>query len=191
LTTWFTSDLHMGHKNICAYTNRKLFTTPEDHTEWLIDIWNKQVKPSDLVYHLGDFCFSTKAEELTDIIKRLNGQKIFIKGNHDDRVNLAMLTQFYYIDNWHDYKEIKIGVTKACLFHFPISAWHQQHKGSFHLHGHSHGSHKQEGKILDVGLDSAYTIFGEHRLFSEKDVLEYMQQQKVFVADNHTYREGE
>lgn len=136
MKTYFTSDLHWHHNRICEFTNRKLFTTPEEHTEWLIDIWNKQVTKADKVYHLGDFSFSHKYEEVAKVISRLNGQKFMIKGNHDRSEILDKLKANNLIQNWFDYKEIKVGETPACLFHFPIASHHRQHYGSFMIHGH-------------------------------------------------------
>lgn len=190
--TWYSSDLHFGHRNIVKYTNRGVDTTQEDHDEWLIDLWNSQVNKGELVYHLGDFSFSRSVTEIQRLLQRLNGVKHFIKGNHDDRQVLDVLKKNNSISWWGDYKETKIGGNSTILFHFAIANWHKQHHGSFHLHGHSHGSYVlDDGKILDVGLDSAYNIFGKHKFFSEEDVLEYMQQRNVVVNDHHTKRTGE
>lgn len=190
--TWYTSDLHFGHRNIVKYTNRGLDTTQEEHDKWLIDLWNSQVAKSDVVVHMGDFSFSRNVMEIQRLLQRLNGVKHFIKGNHDDRQVLDILKKNNSISWWGDYKEIKIGGNSTVLFHFPIANWHKQHHGAFHLHGHSHGSYfVEDGRILDVGLDSAYNIFGEHKFFSEEDVLEYMQQRNVVVNDHHTKRTGE
>ena len=189
MTRWFTSDLHFQHKNICKYTDRSKYTTPEKHAEWLTDLWNKQVSASDEIYHLGDFSFAKKYEEIAETVSKLNGQKHFLKGNHDDRKILERLKTDGLICNWHDYKEIKIGETPTCLFHFCIRAWHRQHYGSFHLFGHSHGSLKDaQGLCLDVGLDSAYNIYSEHRFFSEQDVLQYMQGREIYISDHHKDR---
>lgn len=185
---WFTSDLHFSHKNICKFTDRQWVTTPEDHDEWLIDLWNSQVSKGSTVVHLGDFCFSSQFETVAKIVNRLNGQKIFIKGNHDNREVLNKLKQEGLIANWHDYKEIKLEDNSVCLFHFPISVWHKQHYGSIMLHGHCHSHFQGDGKIMDVGLDAAYNYFGKHCFFSEKDVLEYMQSKEIVVKD---HRKGE
>ena len=187
--TFFTSDLHYSHKRICEFTDRKLFTTQENHDEWLIDIWNKQVSKSDLVIHLGDFSFAKDVKDIENVLDRLNGVKHFIKGNHDYSDNLKSLKQSGHVSWVGDYREIKIAGNSTVLFHFPIAVWHKQHYGSFHLHGHSHGNYSiSEGKILDVGLDSAYNILGEHRLFTEEDVLQYMQNRKVQILDHHVER---
>lgn len=188
---YFTSDLHHKHKNICAYTNRKLQVASEEHDQWLVNIWNDTVLPSDIVYHLGDLSFATKYDVVADFVSSLKGQKFLIKGNHDRTEFLDRLKADNLIQNWYDYKEIKIGENKVVLFHFPISAWHQQHRGSWHLCGHSHGAHKQEGKILDVGLDSAYNLTKDHKLISETEIVFYMDNRDKVVNDGHTYREAE
>lgn len=188
MKTVFTSDLHWHHKNIVSFTNRGNDTTQENHTEWLINLWNTEVNPEDTVYHLGDFCFSTKYEVVAGIVRRLNGNKKFIKGNHCDMKIMQRLVQDGLIDSFKDYCEIKLGENKTatCLFHFPIACWHKQGHGSWHLSGHSHGNYNPEnGFYLDVGLDSAWNIYGEHKFFSEENVVEYMQGRKIEVLDHH------
>lgn len=132
--------------------------------------------------------FSHKYDEIAEYVSALNGQKFFIKGNHDRTKNLDKLKADGLIQNWYDYKEIKIGETKVILFHFPIAAWHQQHRGSIALHGHTHGSFTGKGKILDVGLDSAFNIIGEHTFFREEDIKSYVGLKNLYVADHHKER---
>lgn len=182
----FTSDLHFGHKRIVEFTNRGADTNQENHTEWLINLWNSQVLAGDLVYHLGDFSFFKIYEEVSNVVSRLNGNKIFIKGNHDKREHLDQLVKDNLIQAWYDYKEIKIQDNPTVLFHFPIASWHRQSHGSWHLHGHSHGNFKDyRGKMLDVGLDSAYNLYGEHKFITEDEVVAFMQHEDIYSADQH------
>lgn len=51
--------------------------------EAMIKNWNETVSNKDVVIHLGDFGLGSK-EYLGSIIKRLNGKKILIMGNHDN-----------------------------------------------------------------------------------------------------------
>ena len=186
MTTYMTSDLHFDHKNICKFTARQLVVDQEYHTEWLIDIWNTAVKNSDRIFHLGDFSFATKYEDIASIVKKLQGQKFFIKGNHDRSKVLEQLKADNLIQNWYQYEEIKLAGTTACLFHFPIASWHKVGYGAICLHGHSHGSYTTDkGKILDVGIDSAYNLYGEHKFFSEEDITEYMSHRQVKTVDHH------
>ena len=192
MTTYFTSDLHFYHKNICKFTRRNEVVQQEHHEEWLIDIWNSTVKKSDKIWHLGDLTFLTKYEDIAALVKKLNGQKFFIKGNHDRTNILNQLKNDNLIQNWYQYEEIKIGETPVCLFHFPIASWHKQGYGSIHLHGHCHGSYTTgKGKILDVGIDSAYNLTGKHRFFSEEDITNYMSHRELQTVDHHRIIEKE
>ena len=175
------------------FTDRSVTTTKEQHNEWLVDIWNSTVQKNDLVYHLGDLSFATKYSEISDFVSRLNGRIILLKGNHDREVNLQKLKADNLIENWHMYKEIKVPLSTGevqhiCLFHFPISSFHKQGYGAWMLAGHSHGSHKSEGKSLDVGLDSAYNLYQKHKFFSLMDVEHYMSQREINIVDHHRNR---
>lgn len=180
-----TSDLHFSHKRITEITDRNKVTSKEEHNEWLVELWNNQADNGTLTYHLGDFCFATRYDVVAEIVSKLKGQKIFIKGNHDKREHLEQLKKDNLIQNWYDYKEIKLGEQYICLFHFSISNWHKQHYGSWMLHGHSHGNFQGQGKCLDVGLDSSYNLYGKHKFFTEQDIAEFMQQRTVHIADQH------
>jgi calcineurin-like phosphoesterase family protein len=182
----FTSDLHHMHNRIVEFTNRGESTTQENHTQWLTDVWNKNVSSGDLVYHLGDFSFAKKYDDIALFMQKLNGQKIFIKGNHDKRENLDLMVKDDLIAAWYDYKEIKLQDIPTVLFHFPIASWHRQSHGALHLHGHCHGNFKDyRGKMLDVGIDSAYNLYGEHKFITEDAVLEFMKEQSIYSADQH------
>lgn len=175
--------MHFHHKNIVKFTDRP--TTPEQHTDWLVNLWNSQVKDGDAVYHLGDFTFSREVDKIVDVIKQLNGEKVFILGNHDP----DFFSKLYH--EVHQYKEIRIDRNKVILFHYPILSFHGQHHGNWHLHGHCHGSLKKEntrGKMLDVGLDNAYNLYGAYRFFTETDIVEYMNKQEIYIADQHEDR---
>jgi calcineurin-like phosphoesterase family protein len=186
----FTSDLHFGHKRIVEFTNRAVDCLSQDnHTRWLINVWNTEVSAGDIVYHLGDFSFFKKYNEVADVVSQLKGSKIFIKGNHDKREYLDELVEDQLIAAWYDYKEIKLQDVPTVLFHFPISSWHRQGHGAYHLHGHCHGNHKDnKGKMLDMGLDSAYNMFGEHRFFDEYEIVQLLKDKETYIADHHKER---
>jgi calcineurin-like phosphoesterase family protein len=188
---WATSDLHFHHRNICNYTNRHFVTAPELHDQWVIDLWNSTVQPGDIVYHLGDFCFNSRYEILRDIVRKLNGQKHFIIGNHDKEENFKKLKTEGLIHWYGHYKEIKIKDTKVVLSHFPFASWHRQHYGSWHLHGHTHGCQMGEGKILDAGLDMSFKLYNEHKFFDEQMIEDFMNSREITVVDGHKARGGE
>ena len=191
MKTVFCSDLHFRHRNICDYTERKLETTPELHDEWVTDLWNSEVNPGDIVYHLGDFCFNSKYEILRDIVRKLNGQKHFVIGNHDKEENFKKLKTEGLLHWYGHYKEIKIKDTKVVLSHFPFASWHRQHYGSWHLHGHTHASYQGVGKVLDVGLDMSFKLCNRHKFFSEQMIEDFMQIRETVVTDGHKPRSTE
>jgi hypothetical protein len=39
--------------------------------------------------------------------------------------------------------------------------------------------------MLDVGLDSAYNLYGEHKFITEDDVITFMQHEDIYTADQH------
>lgn len=87
LSTWIISDTHLGHKNILQFEPSRLEQmkidgySSEEHDQWIVDTWNKTVKPGETVLHLGDFAFKGVA----DYIDQLNGNIILVLGNHDDK----------------------------------------------------------------------------------------------------------
>ena len=86
MRTWLTSDLHLGHANIIRYCGRP-FRDIQTMNDRIIQNWNSRVKPEDVVYNLGDFCFHRGAEGQKITAEhwesRLNGKIIHIMGNHD------------------------------------------------------------------------------------------------------------
>lgn len=148
---WFTSDPHYFHKRICEFANRP-FASTEEMDEALVENYNKRVSPQDLVYFLGDISFGG-SHETSLILKRLNGHKKLILGNHDDRKNLACMGVFQSID---DYLEVKkLAKSPVALFHFPVETWNAKHYGAVHLHGHTHNMSNNIGlRRFDVGVDS-------------------------------------
>jgi calcineurin-like phosphoesterase family protein len=187
---WFTSDLHFSHRNIVRFTNRGKETSQESHDNWLINLLNSYVRPEDTLYHLGDFSFARDKRDTRSIVDRLHCNDIrMFKGNHDRFEDLLWLKQeCRNVTKVKDYEEIRLGDTSVVLFHFPIASWHKQGYGSWHLHGHCHGNLKPEfsqGKVLDVGLDNAFNIYGVHRPFAEEDIVRFMQNRDVRVNDHH------
>jgi calcineurin-like phosphoesterase family protein len=151
---WFTSDTHFGHKNIIKYSNRP-FESVEEMDEAMIKNWNDRVRPNDEIYHLGDFAFH-RAEQIKNILGRLNGKIFFIRGNHDEAFDKERNLQGRFA-SVQDYKEIKIDGQKIVLCHFPLLTWNKAHRGAWHLHGHCHGSlnHLNVGTTrIDIGVDN-------------------------------------
>ena len=171
--TWFTSDLHFGHKNIMKFCpHSRPYCSVEDMDGTMIDEWNKRVQPGDDVFFLGDFAFH-KVTMVEKILSVLNGNIHMIYGNHDQVIRNNKYLQDYFA-SIQEYLEIDHEGIKICMFHYPMAVWNKCHHGSIHLHGHSHSEHPHgDKKMLDVGWDTA------RKVFSLEEVLEIVKDREV------------
>jgi len=153
---WITSDLHFGHANIMKFCpeTRGRFTDVTDMQEKMIAEWNQDVKPEDEVFILGDFAF-LPAKDAVAILRRLNGSKILIEGNHDRKLlnDPSFRREFKEI---HQYLRYNHDGQIICMFHFPIAEFDQMHRGAIHFYGHVHGGKTglEKYRARDVGFDS-------------------------------------
>jgi len=83
MNTYLISDTHFKHENMRTYCQR-----PANFTEQIIQNWHSIVKPEDTIIHLGDVGIGKK-EDWEWIMPTLPGNKILIRGNHDDQRSCA------------------------------------------------------------------------------------------------------
>ena len=190
MDTFFTSDTHWYHKNIIRFCNRPAVDV-EEMNEILIQRWNERIKPQDHVYHLGDFAFCNKTKRL-EIIRELNGIKHLIRGNHDPDSNSwwtdagFVWVRDYYVLRYHDQYENEEGELQQyhqpiVLCHFPILSWENMHHGSWHLHGHCHGSLPATRMMrMDVGVDTNNLY-----PYSYEEIKKIMVMRQVVPVDHH------
>lgn len=140
---FIVSDTHFGHVNICKFKAKdgskiRPWDDINEHDEALVQNWNSVVKPNDKVYHLGDVAISKKSLE---ILSRLNGDKILIRGNHD------IFDLKEYAKYFRDVRACH--VLNGCMFsHIPIHTSCLEKFGC-NVHGHTHINHVQ--RISDIG----------------------------------------
>ena len=137
---FFTGDLHFGHENVIAFDHRP-FRTVEEMDAELVRRWNAKVGKGDLVYVLGDMIWKTYNEDAASLIKRLNGQIILIKGNHDCFLHNAKAKAA--LAGLKDYDDICVtledGTKKRCILsHYFIPMYQGHRYQGIHLHAHSH-----------------------------------------------------
>lgn len=138
---YYTSDIHFNHKKIIESCNRP-FKDIDEMNESLIGNWNVRVKKEDTVYYLGDFAIvknNKDVQNIIDLVRRLNGRKILIQGNHDSRLvkNIEFSEMFEEISI---YKKINDNGRYVILMHYPIESWERSYYGSYHIHGHTHNN---------------------------------------------------
>jgi len=146
---WYTADCHFGHGNIIKYCNRP-FKNPDHMNRILIKNWNMRVKPGDIVYHVGDFCFRSPAgmDKATYWESKLNGKIIFLKGNHDNNNSCKTIINGMLLES-HGYKYY--------LVHKPIH-YNPRYCLNFTGHVHNNWSVKHEGDSIFDASEKEITL---------------------------------
>lgn len=149
---FFTSDTHFNHVKCCELFRAGRFSCVEEMNETIIERWNERVKKGDRVYHLGDFALGKTADAAV-IANRLAGQIYLIRGNHEAVAeHRDVCGRFVWIKDYHG---LKVVDQKIYLLHYAMRVWNCSHHGSWHLHGHSHGTLPEldTHRSFDVGVD--------------------------------------
>ncbi|WP_322181466.1 metallophosphoesterase [Neglectibacter caecimuris] len=154
---FFTSDLHLGHRNIIRLCNRP-FATIEEMDEALIRNWNAKVTNGDTIYILGDLIFRNE-KPAEEYLTRLNGKKHLIIGNHDRGwVKKCKLEDYFEsVNNLHF---ISDGKRQMTLCHYPMMTWPHVTR-CYMVFGHIHGNTDAEywpliqanSLMLNAGVD--------------------------------------
>ncbi len=160
MRTFVSSDLHFGHRNIMRFcpATRGHFADVDVMREAMIREWNDAVTPEDVTYILGDVAFLPAAEAV-QIMRRLNGRKILIEGNHDRKLLNDPVFRSCF-ESVHNYLRLNYNGQMVILFHYPIAEFDQMHRGAVHLHGHLHGnpSGLEHYRVRDMGYDATGRI---------------------------------
>ena len=208
---YFVSDTHLGHQQEFIWGSRG-YTSPEHHTNSVIDGINARVRSTDILCMLGDFSLNTTIDDFNDYISRITCQNVcMLWGNHNNphekRVykpladalldkSVILNTEHYqvypvfyknvkYLGHYH---EVAIDGQIIIMFHYPISVWNFMGGGAWCLCGHSHYNFEPStatnynAKILDVWWD------GFKKPLSFDEVSNIMAKKGIPQVDHHTSR---
>ena len=140
---WFTSDLHLGHKNIHKF--RTAFESEEHHREVIKENYHKVVTKRDKVFFLGDVAFNQ--ETLEDVGTWTAEKKVLILGNHcrDKMPMQEIVKHFDEVYSFYKYKEF-------WLSHAPIHP--AELRGKYNLHGHVHFATLEDTRYFNCCLEN-------------------------------------
>lgn len=177
---FYTSDEHYGHRNIIKFCKRP-FADIFEMREALIAAHNAKVGRGDLTYHDGDMFWRTMSvQECLDIMNRLNGQHVFVWGNHDEVMegSAELCARFLKIaDILHLDKTAT--APKIVLCHYAMRVWRGSHNGTIHLYGHSHAGLPEANNLsFDIGVDGR----PDYAPWSEFEILEKIKAKKAAGA---------
>jgi calcineurin-like phosphoesterase family protein len=144
-SVFLVSDTHFGHAGVCRFTEAdgvtkiRPWTDPEEMDEAMVKMWNETVKPTDKVYHLGDVVINRKS---LGIMRRLNGDKVLIRGNHD------IFRDEEYREHFRELRAYHV-MNGMILSHIPL---HPESLGRFgvNIHGHTHTNRVMK---FEYGMD--------------------------------------
>lgn len=151
---FITSDSHFHHKNILEFEDRPYESLEEMH-EKMIEAWNSVVGKGDKVFHLGDFVFGGY-DNWVDILSKLNGDIVLIKGNHCSSKQIDKLIkngyllkeQFYPVGHYMKREKLQLWMT-----HYPMEIGNRPNKVSLHGHIHSNDYAGYDLNQINVGVD--------------------------------------
>ena len=146
---WFCSDLHLGHSNMYKFTNYdgtkcRPWDNYEEAEEYMLQEFNKVLKPNDTLYILGDV--ASKTDRASYFFNALVPcRRILLMGNHDNKIGFKFLSKYF--------NEIRgaYNLENYIMTHIPVSSGS---KGRFktNIHGHTHSNLitiDNNGKIPD------------------------------------------
>jgi calcineurin-like phosphoesterase family protein len=166
---WFVGDPHFEHQKVAELRG---FETTEAHDAKLAWQWNRQVRPDDLVYVLGDCSSGSRTSEAKalEILKTLNGRKRLIAGNHDSVASIHRtlsphISRFSEVfERVGDFGRIRFERQEILLSHYP---YHGDHVGEERypqyrlpdlglplIHAHTHSSERFNGRQACVSWEA-------------------------------------
>ncbi len=194
---FFTADTHFFHERLLGISEfaPRPFLTVEDMNETIIENWNQRVGKTDIVYHLGDIALlHTRPEKeanqrILDVLNRLNGRLILIKGNHDTRSLFKFLEKNNYLIDGHPKFEfhdvgvlIKMNHRQYYLTHYPMMMGIV--KQIINLHGHIHHYAVPIKENINVGVDTPESDYLDRKPpfgtpFSQAEIEEMVEQKQI------------
>ena len=141
---FLVSDTHFGHAGVCRFmrndgvTKLRPFDDPAEMDEFMVKAWNERVGKNDKVYHLGDVVINRKS---LGIMRRLNGDKVLIRGNHD------IFRDDEYKEHFRELRAYHV-MNGMILSHIPL---HEASLGRFgvNIHGHLHANRVMKAKGIN------------------------------------------
>lgn len=149
------SDHHFYHERILEFA-RPQFSSVEEMNEHIVDRHNRTIKKRDTVWFLGDVCFGHVRN--LQIIKRLNGTKNLIMGNHDGYGIRAYCALFNKIEAAKKYDGF-------AWTHIPIHP-DQFFRWKGNIHGHLHDKIVTVTQPVETGIGMLSEEMPDERYFN-------------------------
>ena len=207
---FFVSDLHLNHDKEFLWGKRG-YQSSSEHIEGLLSRLAEIADDDTVLINLGDSTFRDPKHEMFDRLAALPFHKHYhVWGNHPSGAKQAYQKAVRSLipNVWSDNVEVYPADFKNVTFvgwqalfsyqrqmihaqHFPLEIWDEMKNGVWHVCGHSHGSLDKtngdvvtNGKIMDVGIESALDNFGDS-VVSFDQVNQFMAKRPIIKKDHH------
>lgn len=128
--------------------DKRGFESTEAMHDYMIQQWNNKVRKNDEVVVLGDLSFAD-GRSTNEILKRLNGKKYLIIGNHDRYLDDKNFDNNLY--QWvKPYAVLNDNRRTVVLSHYPIMCYDGQYQTDangnptrYMLYGHVHNTYDE------------------------------------------------
>lgn len=133
---FLSSDMHFHHQNILNFKKSdgsplRVFDDVSHMNEYIVMQHNRVVGPKDKWYCLGDVTMGKNTKAL-EILGRMNGEKILIKGNHD------LASAGMYLEHFKDIRASH-QLDGMLLTHIPVHV-ESLSRWKVNVHGHLHAN---------------------------------------------------
>ena len=147
MNTYFTSDLHLGHKKLSEGTG----FTIEEHDKLIKDNIFSIVKRGDRLIIAGDIFWKYNSEQKNLFFSKFRKygiQVLWAYGNHDKPfTHKALISQKHHLI-------IKANGQEFFVCHYPMLCWDKSHYGTILVHGHIHTGDSSFNKLKNIQLPS-------------------------------------
>lgn len=134
---YMSSDLHFNHDRDFIWKERG-FNSVDEMNETIIKNFNKVVTQEDDLYLLGDSMLGQDMKAGLALLRRLNGNKYLLIGNHDtDKRITAYKESGIFKDVQMNYR-LKKGGRVYLLTHYPTLVSNDGFNNVINIHGHTH-----------------------------------------------------
>ena len=135
MSYYLTTDTHFGHERMLELCNR-----PRGYEELILSNLSK-LSESDILIHLGDFCWGKDAYWTEIFMSRVKCIKWLIRGNHDSKPD-----GWYFRKGWswvnHE-RRILWGDKRILFTHRPA----EDHWCDLNIHGHLHNNDHRKNEM--------------------------------------------
>lgn len=167
MSIFVISDTHFFH-DVIRMAFRKEYTSIDHMNNSIIEKWNTIVKPTDHVYHLGDFAFGTDLNAIEGIIQKLQGRVTLIAGNHDTPVKIALYTKYWKVASYV-VDEDGFVFSHAPIHPFlleEVSKRSSNIQDRYCIHGHLHASSVPDSRYFNANWD----VLGETKILNLEEI---------------------